>query len=65
MSCAYCDECISNKAEPELMFRQTIEDVGEAFVALWVKELSTFKNDKYISWSEWVKQQKAAGAAKL
>jgi hypothetical protein len=58
VSCAFCRECLEQRAEAEWMFEFTLEEVGEHFVAPWVKGLRTFKDGVYLTWDEWVKQHK-------
>jgi hypothetical protein len=58
VSFAFCKECLEHRAEPAGMFEFTLEEVGEHFVAPWVKSLNTFMDGEYLSWDEWVKKHK-------
>jgi len=54
ISLSYCAECVENLAEPEFMFDATFDMTGE-LVADHVKQMSTFKDGKYIKWEDWVR----------
>jgi hypothetical protein len=54
LSLAFCRECLDHKAEPEWLFRMTLDDVGADYIAPWVRQLSTFKDGQYLSWQEWL-----------
>ena len=53
ISFCFCLNCIHQNAEPHGMLETTYTMVdGE--VADWVKQVRTYKNDKYMSWDEWL-----------
>lgn len=55
ISFAFCNECLQNNAEPEWTLEYLYSDVGHKGEGLadWVKQLKTYKDDKYINWDEW------------
>lgn len=53
MSLAYCAYCLNHDAEPEWMFRFTLDSAGFD-VAPWVRELTTFVKGRYVPWDTWV-----------
>ncbi len=55
MSIASCRECLEHHAEPMFAFTYLYDFVsgdGEG-LAPWVEHLSTFMDDKYLTWTEW------------
>lgn len=52
VSWAFCNTCLQNKTEPEVMFVHTAWSTnGQA--AEWVQQLTTFKDGVYIGWKDW------------
>lgn len=56
VSLAYCKECLKHRAEPEWTFHYLYDYVSTdgGGLAEWVQSLSTYKDDKYLTWSEWL-----------
>lgn len=63
VSWAFCRECLAKNAEPEVMFAHIFDDVsdnGEG-IADWVKDMTTFKDGRYITWGEYVQLRRGGG----
>lgn len=56
VSYAYCEECLEHNAEPEGEFEFLYQTVGKD-VAEWVYELTTYVEDTYVPYAEWVKNK--------
>jgi hypothetical protein len=61
ISFGYCCECALKPAEPEFLFAMTFEDCGIE-VAEWVKDIWTWRDGAYVSWSDYAASAIAAGA---
>lgn len=53
ISFAFCLECAQQPAEPEFMFTFTYHSTGGGNVAEWVRDMYTWRGDRYISWDDW------------
>jgi hypothetical protein len=61
VSFAYCVECLQKPADAEMMFAYLYEDVSDKGEGLHesINNYYTWKDDKYISWPEYVALRRA------
>lgn len=59
-SASYCKACVNSYAEPYWLFVYTYYEVGNRGEGLadWVKELTTVKDGKRLTWAEFDQLQK-------
>lgn len=54
-SCAMCMDCARRGADPELVFIHLYENVAHGDPSKIREGLTTYKDDKYMSFHEWAK----------